>query len=474
MLARSLAAYLDHVSSVIDQRLNKSSADHTSLRVLPLAAAVRSWFEECERDPTWHSLVDACADAFRGGEHRRLARWQSALGHWCRRAGLYRDILEGRHPNGTSTAEALEGAARVREDRVVRLALLGGVCFSKAVMDFGSFQIIRPSAEYLGELLCISINRLFYPNAATSIDRLTDHWYLRYEATEVRPRLGSIVLTEGMFGGPVRPRYSEFDPRLEELLKVLVLSGHLGQREEYHSNGWLGASIPFVIEARDNPFRPPPPAPPIGNLSYEPLFDNNGEEEGERPTALIHLNQLETAECESFVRHLEARLRCIHTASKEWQQFVDRGLGYLVKAYFADGIEQLIWHIVALEAFVGEERRVKEGIATRIAALYGQDLETSKAACKDFKDLYEMRCSYVHGRQFKKQTDSSHLWRAREIAVVIANRLVELMERIAQGAGSAGKRQMPRREDLLEVLYADGIRVQHPELAGLLASGISG
>jgi hypothetical protein len=386
---------------------------------------------------------------------------------------LYKDLLDGKRPDTNSAVEELAIAAQSREDRVVRLALLEGVYFSKAEMDFGGFQIIRPSAAYLADLLRISINRLFYAHAATSVHRLCDHWYLRYETTEVRPRLGSIVVDDGMFGGPVRPTYSEFDSRLEDLLKVLVLSGHLGQQEEYHPNGWLGAHIPFVIDTRDNPFRPPPLAPAVGILNYEPLLDNNGEEVGERPATPIHLNQAETAEFESFIRHLVERLQCIKAADPGWQQFVDRGLGYLVKAYFADGIEQLIWHVVALEAFVGEERRIKEGIATRIAALYSQDLYKGKIACKDFKDLYEVRCSYVHGRPFKRETDSSQLWRAREIAAAIADRLLGLMGRIARGTNPADGGRLPRREDLLEVLYAEGIRVQHPELVRLLSGDTS-
>ena len=469
MLAGALEDYLRHVSSVIDEHLNRPSVDHASRRILPLATAVRARFEECERHPTWQTLVDVCADVFREGDHRRRTRWQSAIGHWFRRAGVYSSILEGTRPGGAATAEALAAAVRVRQDRVTCLALLEGVHFAKEVMDFEAFQIIRPKEGDLEVLLDVSINRLFYPDATTSTYRLTNHWYLRYDTTDERPPLGHILVFDGMFAGPIRPSYSDFDPRLEEALKVLVLSSHLAQREKFHPNGWVGISIPFIIAASGNPFQSPLPAPPIAKLLYEPTVDRNGEEDGETPTTLIHLNQAETAEYEDCVRGFAAQLKSIRGASEEWQQFVDRGLGYLVKAYFADGIEQLIWHIVALEAFLGEERRIKEGVATRIAALYDKNCEMSKAASRDFKELYEMRCSYVHGRPFRRQTESDHLWRAREIAVAVAVRLVALMVKIARGAGVPGGHTTPRREDLLEILYAEGIRLQQPELARLLA-----
>ena len=41
----------------------------------------------------------------------------------------------------------------------------------------------------------------------------------------------------------------------------------------------------------------------------------------------------------------------------------------LIKTFFTEEIEQLLWHITALEAFLGEERGIRKSIAERSAAI---------------------------------------------------------------------------------------------------------
>lgn len=49
-------------------------------------------------------------------------------------------------------------------------------------------------------------------------------------------------------------------------------------------------------------------------------------------------------------------LRYIEPIPEQWH-FIEIAWGYFIKAYFADGLEQLLWHITTLEALLGEKRR---------------------------------------------------------------------------------------------------------------------
>ncbi len=45
----------------------------------------------------------------------------------------------------------------------------------------------------------------------------------------------------------------------------------------------------------------------------------------------------------------------------------------LVKAFFAEGLEQLLWHITAIDALLGEDASgLKEKLARRTASILGK------------------------------------------------------------------------------------------------------
>lgn len=305
-LAEAFAAYLGYVWVRIMDRLGRTRGEFDpTIKVSPVPPAVRAWFEECEHDERWDRLVTTCAQVL-GKDGRRTARWQTALKHWMRRGGTYGTVLDGKRPDPAKAVESLAGVVDAAEGPVVYLALLEGVYFrgkEAQAMDFGDFRrILRPPTKNLESLLGIPINRIFYPQAVCSTERLTNHWYLCFETREPRPRPGKMIYDPGIFAGPIRPTYTKFHPMIESALKRLVLCDLLGPREEFHPDGWLKISVPFTIKADKNPLAAPPPAPPIEELSYRPAFDANGEEIGEEPDNVIHLNAMVTPQFEQFIR----------------------------------------------------------------------------------------------------------------------------------------------------------------------------
>jgi len=285
-LAEVLAAYLDFVwTEIMDRHGRTQEESDPTRKVSPVPPAVRVWFEECEQGERWDRLVATCAQLL-GKDRRRTARWQTALKHWMRRGGVYGTVLDGKRPDHAKAVDSLVGEVDATEGPVVYLALLEGVYFrgrETRVMDFADFQILRPTVEYLESLLGIPVNRIFYPRAVCSTEHLTNHWYLRFETHEPRPRPGQMIYDPRMFESRVRPTFSEFHPMIEAALKRLILCDRLGPKEEVHPAGWWRISVPFIIKADRNPLKSPPPAPPIERLSYRPAFDIQGEKIGEEP-----------------------------------------------------------------------------------------------------------------------------------------------------------------------------------------------
>jgi len=149
-LIEVLTGYLETVGSGLKARLGReANSNYFSGNILPVPEAVRTWFEEWEDHPTWNPLIRACARIFsQEGHTASLARYDRALKNWLRRRGTYLNILAGTAPNPTEVADELVKDFRTTQDHVVFLVLLEGVAFTKAELDFGEFQILRPKADF--------------------------------------------------------------------------------------------------------------------------------------------------------------------------------------------------------------------------------------------------------------------------------------------------------------------------------------
>ena len=298
---------------------------------------------------------------------------------------------------------------------------------------------------------------MFYPQAVTSTRRLTDHWYLRCETQQERPKLGKIYATWELVGGPVQPTYTSLDVRIEVPLKLVTLwnwqaDPRLPLGNDFEGNDpWLPFSVPFILLARDNPFETPPAAPPVEKLEYEPSLNAFGEEVGEVPTCLWGLNQDETAQFELFLGSTVSQWKSVREVGEAWR-FLDRGLNYLLKGFFSGGSDQLLWHIVALEAFLGGKRGGTDRLARRVAAIYSDDQARSDLAKKAFKELYKLRCSLVHGGAFEPQTDSRHLRNARQLARTAATRMLALLTQVSGNLKAVNLKSIPNREHILGML----------------------
>jgi hypothetical protein len=355
---------------------------------------------------------------------------------------------------------SLTAALQTAENNSVVLALLEGLFLGERKIEFDGFQIVRPIADELNTLLGIDTNRIFYPWAVCSPDRLTDHWYIWSEGREHRRKIGHIqVPWDWIPPRHIQTRYTTFPAQIEEALKRIILwdwqadSVRSPADEFGRGDFWYPFSIPFVLVASNDPFRSPPSAPAVESLQYKPVMNDHGEEIGEEASPIIRLDRGQTGALQTFVMTVIAAINAIRPMNELFDS-MDRGLSHLVKAFLSEDLEQLLWHITAIESLLGGHSSgpMTEAMAKRVAAVYSEDPKQKDNARSLFHELYDHRSELVHGRPLKATLHTSDLRRARGLARELSVRTLMLLEHLATEATHGRLGWSPRRKDFLRAL----------------------
>ena len=130
---------------------------------------------------------------------------------------------------------------------------------------------------------------------------------------------------------------------------------------------------------------------------------------------------------------------------------------FLVRAFLADGIDEVMAHMTAIEAALGLEMdhkrkarpkpdpHPKRSPTDRVAARIGAALTDAKAV-QQYKDLFELRSAFVHGRAGLQKISTPQRVLARNLARRVAAALVSLAAHPVRS-----------REDVLAGLLDQGI-----------------
>lgn len=384
---------------------------------------VRDAVAVLEDEKVFEQLVAATRQTFNPKPSRRdESMWRHSVQSFFRRSGFYLDAAAGQAPPIDVVLAQYIDAFESEQRRVTYLAPVEHVYFAKTQLDFGSFAIRRFSLGELATLLETRINRVFYEWALTEVRPLDDYWYISLTKTlkrghpdEIRVNLADIE--------KVLPTFTRF-PQLEEALLPLVCfrwQADLWRNEPTKDQeDWHGFRIPFLIVVDEDLLQPPRSRPDIASLDREPDFDSStGEEKDtDRPVIWTHLDAQETNGCEAFVRAIADQLSLLALAPQSGDsQFFERARSYLLKGFFADGLEQLLWHMTTVDALLGEDRPgATKRLARRVAAILGTTPEERNTFQTAFLELYHFRSRFVHGGPLEKKTLTKHLREAREIA----------------------------------------------------------
>ena len=259
----------------------------------------------------------------------------------------------------------------------------------------------------------------------------------------------------------MHPHYTSFPAPIERALDTFCLfewqadmldrfSARKGEGSKTKSTGWMGPEIPFVIRVTDNLLESPTPSPDTSILCREPIYSQEGEEVGERPCIHTHFGEEEAANFERFMSTAQHLVDLAKSREACWP-FLHIAFGNLRKAFFAEGLDQLLWHITALEALLGEKGEgVTARLANRVSHILGGTEREQKEIRKEFKALYEFRSDLVHGNALPKNTSKAHLHTARELA---RRSLYWFLNYLACVAGEGEDcAALPPREDLLRLI----------------------
>jgi hypothetical protein len=264
--------------------------------------------------------------------------------------------------------------------------------------------------------------------------------------------------------GPERVglKCTEYPEALESILKSLTLF-----KWEQTPLGWAAASsgftfdIPLIFQVSESLLAPPMSIPhirPLETFLTSSVEDPN--EPVERPAYRFALKSRETAKFKRVITDVKNTLDNLKIEEIDEWRFFDIAQSFLLKAFFSEGLEQLLWHITVIEALLGEKGEgITDRLANRIVTILGGTERERQKIRKIFKeDLYEFRSALVHGRKFKKEkeTDTDHLYSARELARRTLYWFLHYLDTIQSGISEGqlnGK--IPSREDLLTLIDLD-------------------
>jgi hypothetical protein len=467
--------YDERVRSAL-QRSTGKAAERGALRVLTSrSAALRELVEGLERGAEFKRLVAEVRTAFLpDGKHgRNESLWASALGNCLRRSHYYLDLSEEKTIRGDDVIDKLSVAFRRRSRQVTYLAPMEYLQLGCDSMTFKRFTIQRFKKVELDAMLQQAVNEVFYPWAyVKDVGMLTWYSMIVVRDTEPTERVGFLGVRLAEIG-KIRVRYTSY-PAIEPALQHLALVdweapwlngiGHTPDEWEQ----WERFGIPFVMRFTDDLLSGPAHAPDLSTLTTEPNIDSyTGEYEGERPSISIHLDAEESESLRSYLGRIEDLLERVGPHSSAWPFFA-RAQGFLMKAFFTYELEQLLWHMAALEALLGENRAgVTERLTRRIGIIVGQTNAERRAIRKRFRELYSFRSHLVHGDEFGKQIWEGHLREARNLTRQV---MVWSLHLLASIEGQVRPEEkpggLPKREEIL--LLLDLERSTRTRVANLL------
>lgn len=428
-------------------------------------------------------LIDETLVAFSGGWHGKTKfSWDSAIKNVLRRLHFYQNILEESPFDHNSAFNKYCAAFDNKKTSVTYLVPIEFVRFTQDQMDFGYFQIRRFSEKELGSIIDNSVNEIFYQYAVADLPLLKNYWFIYVKEAKDAPKIGYFRINLSDYGS-VKQRYTGLPIAIEPIIRQLVLydwqADHLREdsqnqkqkKENDKERGWASFNVPITIRINDCLYETPSSRISVSKLRTEPLFDaRTGEEYGERPVVYFKFNEQETEAFREYMKRICDIFEKLDFEN-EYLKYMDIALGMLTKAFFAEGIEQLLWHITSIEAVLGERGEdLSEKIARRIATIMGKN---KKATKKRFKELYNFRSALVHGNKFGDKVYWGHLREAREFARISLAWFLNFLAAIHYGiSNSQLDTQFPKRKIILNLLDMDEKeRSQLKSLAQILPPG---
>lgn len=305
-------------------------------------------------------------------------------------------------------------------------------------LTFGEAKVAQFSAEELAVLFDAPRLERIFASRMLDTDRLAQFQWLVVEEDIAIDRWAEaravpfLYTTISRDFGEIDPHLGRFPSAVEGALFFLLLAPW-EDWARMPDIDWRGFRIPWVYTLDEDLFIRPPAPPSADSLTLEPWIVENrwGEEiELERPTTLP-LDDAAQAGLTLFTQSAWMELQ----AARATSLFETPIVHFLVRAFLADGMDEVMAHMTAIEAAMGLEmdhiRRLRakpdphaarspsDRVAARIAAIL-----SDPASVKAYRDLFELRSRFVHGRAGLQKVSTPERLSARRLARGVARGLV--------------------------------------------------
>ena len=374
--------------------------------------------------PAFVSLSELCSLLYGGGKSViGLSNALRSLGLPCglpaTQANLAFDL--------STAADALQQAL-TRKKSTRRYLCPLDLADELPMLTFGGSQVARFSAAELEELFDAPKLSRNFPTMPLDVERLSQfHWLVVEEEIELDPRPEAravpFMFTDmSQDFGEIEPHLGRFPPAVESAVFFLLLAPW----EDWSTMpevDWRGFRIPWIYTVDDDLFVRSARPPTADSLTMEPwtVEDSSGEEiELERPSTL----PLEDRAVPALQLLTDTKWTELQVA-RATPLFETPIAHFLVRAFLADGMDEIMAHMTAIEAALGLEadyrRKPKSDLhrqmsaTNRVAARLGALLADAKAI-KDYRGLFELRSAFVHGRAGIQKVSTPRRVLARSLA----------------------------------------------------------
>lgn len=433
-LYKLFISYIKYVKPYLSKKLptlkKKGAKEKIRIAYIDSSSWLRSIVENIEGSIEFNNLVSNFSVAFGckpikefetgsiiSRSHVSAQRYK--IQNFFRRSNCYLEMSEGKSLDLNYYFKRLWSAFNERQVKTISLRLLDRVCFPEPLIDFGKFKIQRLLKEEFDALVDNHLNHIFYPYAELDTDKLTHYWFIKEESYKEKQKVNFSIIDIGVTWNEVFRVSRAFPDRVIQLLSLFDWKAgwKRSSNKIEEDMGWSGFSIPVSLHITDDILESPYPSPDLSELEFFPVYDGCGEEIGESPQFCIHIEKDELERLKNIIEKSQEFLEKIDLKQCNWE-FLDIAMGYLAKAFFAEGLEQLLWHITVLEALLGEKSEVMNSIRRRLGIIFGDgEKKEIEEIHKKFNELYEFRSTFVHGRQTTdKKIYLGHLRLARDFA----------------------------------------------------------
>ncbi|WP_245285377.1 hypothetical protein [Bradyrhizobium sp. WSM3983] len=390
--------------------------------------------------PAFVQLRDACLDGYpnagKKGPGFALASALRALGLPCH---LQKETAHLALPV-EAAAKGLDAAMRATLATRIHLAPLD-LASDLPPLAFGPAKLSRLTADELRAIVDERRLKRLYPRQDFDAERFSEfHWLVVEETVvlEQEPEARAVPVLFMDFSqdlGRIEPHKGRFPIAFEDTLFFLLLAPWESWSTMAEVD-WRGFRVPWVYTVDRDIFVRPNSPPSPDTLSWEDRIydDGYGETyEEERPVELRLADDVET----ELAVWDQSRWATVEQAKRS-VLFETPIVHFLVRAFLADGVDELLAHITTIEAALGLRADYDKSVriapdrhkgmsATkrmrgRLAGLLGDRLYADQ-----YKRLFNVRSAFLHGRAMsaistKERVSARSLARQVVEALILATR----------------------------------------------------